>query len=81
MTKRNDPCPCGSGMKYKKCCGKLTTKGGKFRPGPAPKQIPIMTNPADVMGLLSREIWKDLHIPDGEEIIRREAMRKQEFRK
>jgi uncharacterized protein YecA (UPF0149 family) len=20
-TGRNDPCPCGSGMKYKKCCG------------------------------------------------------------
>ena len=20
--KRNDPCPCGSGLKYKKCCGK-----------------------------------------------------------
>ena len=20
--KRNDPCPCGSGMKYKKCCWK-----------------------------------------------------------
>lgn len=20
---RNDPCPCGSGIKYKKCCGKL----------------------------------------------------------
>lgn len=20
--KRNDPCPCGSGKKYKKCCGK-----------------------------------------------------------
>ena len=19
---RNEPCPCGSGMKYKKCCGK-----------------------------------------------------------
>ena len=19
---RNDPCPCGSGMKHKKCCGK-----------------------------------------------------------
>jgi uncharacterized protein YecA (UPF0149 family) len=19
---RNDPCPCGSGEKYKKCCGK-----------------------------------------------------------
>ena len=21
-TKTNDPCPCGSGKKYKKCCGK-----------------------------------------------------------
>ncbi|CAM2068707.1 YchJ family protein [Sulfidibacter corallicola] len=21
-TRRNDPCPCGSGQKYKKCCGK-----------------------------------------------------------
>jgi hypothetical protein len=21
---RNDPCPCGSGKKYKKCCGKQT---------------------------------------------------------
>jgi len=20
---RNEPCPCGSGIKYKKCCGKL----------------------------------------------------------
>ncbi len=22
VTGRNDPCPCGSGKKYKKCCGK-----------------------------------------------------------
>ena len=22
-TKPNDPCPCGSGKKYKKCCGKI----------------------------------------------------------
>ncbi len=21
--KRNDPCPCGSGKKYKQCCGKI----------------------------------------------------------
>lgn len=20
--RRNDPCPCGSGKKYKKCCGR-----------------------------------------------------------
>jgi preprotein translocase subunit SecA len=23
---RNDPCPCGSGKKYKKCCGLKATK-------------------------------------------------------
>jgi len=22
---RNDPCPCGSGKKYKKCCGRAAT--------------------------------------------------------
>ncbi|WP_257720225.1 PBPRA1643 family SWIM/SEC-C metal-binding motif protein [Heliomicrobium modesticaldum] len=24
---RNDPCPCGSGKKYKKCCGNGTLPG------------------------------------------------------
>jgi preprotein translocase subunit SecA len=24
---RNDPCPCGSGKKYKNCCGRVTTQG------------------------------------------------------
>ena len=23
-TGRNDPCPCGSGKKYKRCCGLVT---------------------------------------------------------
>jgi len=27
-TKRNDPCPCGSGKKYKQCCGKSGPKKG-----------------------------------------------------
>ena len=27
---RNAPCPCGSGKKYKKCCG---NRGGVARPG------------------------------------------------
>jgi len=26
--KRNDPCPCGSGLKYKNCCGKSGPKKG-----------------------------------------------------
>ena len=25
---RNDPCPCGSGIKYKKCCGKVASGAG-----------------------------------------------------
>jgi preprotein translocase subunit SecA len=24
---RNDPCPCGSGKKYKRCCGAATAVG------------------------------------------------------
>jgi hypothetical protein len=27
-TGRNDPCPCGSGKKYKKCCGSIQSEGG-----------------------------------------------------
>jgi len=26
--KRNNPCPCGSGEKYKNCCGKSGPKKG-----------------------------------------------------
>jgi len=34
MTKkigRNDPCPCGSGKKYKSCCGQQGTHKKKFQ--------------------------------------------------
>ena len=30
--KRNDPCPCGSGKKYKQCCGQSGPKKGPFAP-------------------------------------------------
>jgi tetratricopeptide (TPR) repeat protein len=39
MPGRNDPCPCGSGRKYKACCGRpqqapvLAAPAGKLRPG------------------------------------------------
>ena len=36
---RNDPCPCGSGKKYKKCC--LGKSEGKTSPIPAPGRTPI----------------------------------------
>ena len=40
VIKRNDPCPCGSGRKFKKCClnrragpGERTTGSFRFEPG------------------------------------------------
>ena len=39
---RNDPCPCGSGKKYKKCCG---------QPGMA-KHTATLLDPAKVAGSL-----------------------------
>ena len=32
--KRNDPCPCGSGKKYKQCCGQSGPKKGQFAKQP-----------------------------------------------
>ncbi len=43
---RNDPCPCGSGKKYKLCCFKKSVPGKrKFTATPlskAPKSIDLM---------------------------------------
>lgn len=33
---RNDPCPCGSGKKYKHCCGRTVAAAAKSGPGAAP---------------------------------------------
>lgn len=53
-TGRNDPCPCGSGRKYKKCCaGKEVdpadaTGPGRFAPGSPldePELVPRLHNP------------------------------------
>lgn len=41
MTLRNEPCPCGSGQRYKRCCGSLGNKPS--RPPPAvPEAKPKM---------------------------------------
>lgn len=31
---RNEPCPCGSGKKYKKCCYRKSKRGNAFDNGP-----------------------------------------------
>lgn len=40
---RNDPCPCGSGKKYKKCCGLRAADGYEAKPG-AGKEIQARQN-------------------------------------
>jgi len=61
---RNDPCPCGSGKKYKKCCARIEqerqkkkrSSGKKFQPfsGGAPGQS------------LAKKVFKVLSTPMGE---------------
>ncbi len=38
---RNDPCPCGSGKKYKKCCLPTTGPGLAIDQAPLPEEIVI----------------------------------------
>lgn len=60
MTGRNNPCPCGSGKKYKKCCGSVSsmTKGAK-RPYSKKSQtikVPMeQLLPAVMKGVLAME--------------------------
>lgn len=37
--KRNDPCPCGSGAKYKKCCSPDAARGGS---APGTRAVPYI---------------------------------------
>ena len=50
---RNDPCPCGSGKKYKKCCGLKEIKATK-RPLTS-RQI-VQHTPASLQGLFGRTV-------------------------
>ena len=40
---RNDPCPCGSGKKYKKCCLAAEREKQREAARPAPSDLPIRT--------------------------------------
>lgn len=52
---RNDPCPCGSGKKYKKCCGAKESHGRKIRiGGGAPLSKGIMPMQAPSLDLAQR---------------------------
>ncbi|WP_052835392.1 YecA family protein, partial [Syntrophaceticus schinkii] len=53
---RNEPCPCGSGKKYKKCCGASVTErdGGKAVPEDDEAKIPPAVNGAEVVPLAEK---------------------------
>ena len=50
---RNDPCPCGSGKKYKKCHGMDNNNAKALGPQPKPSSIPASATDVhmDPMGL------------------------------
>ena len=52
---RNEPCPCGSGKKYKKCClpkdeaeARARFRAAEVTPSPRPDEAPIQTVPSAV---------------------------------
>ena len=50
--KRNDPCPCGSGFKYKKCClGKKASDPKNLKAEYAKKYRIRLKQPADIEGI------------------------------
>lgn len=67
MTKvnRNDPCPCGSGKKYKKCCGlkELETKRPRLGGARLLPQGPSATKNPSVN--LAQKVFKVLTAPSG----------------
>src|ERR1035438_9853673 len=50
---RNAPCPCGSGKKYKKCCGSpLRQKTPMILPPTLSTKVPAMGVPGEAQGMV-----------------------------
>jgi hypothetical protein len=59
QTKRNDPCPCGSGKKYKKCCLPKHEEARKFVP---PEQLQEMERRVKAKEKLEKDIKKGFEL-------------------
>lgn len=57
---RNDPCPCGSGLKYKKCCAlkKPAAPKGRFTAKVLSSTGQIVLSPQPLASLSGRKITK-----------------------
>ena len=56
---RNDPCPCGSGKKYKKCCGSVLQQKTHMAPRTFNAQLPVMGVPGEPQGLVACNHFRD----------------------
>jgi hypothetical protein len=68
-TGSNDPCPCGSGKKYKKCCGGLPAMTNVQKNSKTPEQtfttqVPAMGIPGEAQEMILCNVFKgaDLEI-------------------
>ncbi len=55
MTDRNDPCPCGSGKKFKKCHGINSVKGPKVL------RVHVGNTPRNVSAKEHNLVWQQLN--------------------
>jgi hypothetical protein len=55
---RNDPCPCGSGKKYKKCCGLKESSGKKTRLNALSSVTPLSSTPHQPSLALAQRVFK-----------------------
>jgi hypothetical protein len=57
---RNDPCPCGSGKKYKKCCGVKEVECKKPRLGSVRPLLPDVSGSKSASLKLAQRVFKVL---------------------
>jgi hypothetical protein len=67
---RNEPCPCGSGKKFKKCCEETLIKG-RFRADKAESmKAPQLATASRLAGLFKTQVANSVFPTGGEKPIR-----------
>jgi yecA family protein len=61
---RNDKCPCGSGLKYKKCCMRQSAPAPPSSPAPEPSSPSRIFTLRATLHKSNPEIWRRFSIPD-----------------